>query len=322
MATSSEQLEREAEQSRARLAEKLDDLRAQITPAQIVDQLTDYARESGSAELLRNLGRQVRDNPLPLTVMGAAFAWLMMGRRADGNGTGMGRTVENFGGRAKGLAARLQNRGRDFFGSTQSGGDGIGDALRDHLTGIQNRSQSTTESIGQAANSAVSGVADAGRRAQEGISDLTDRASSAASSVAERASAAYQRSAEYASNVGQTAGEVGRAMTGKAASIAQSTTAASRSFAEFCAEQPLVLAGIGIAVGAAIGAALPSTTTENQLMGDTADEVKRKGQELASQSWEQAKTVAQSGYEAAKDEAEKQTAPGQQAEDPVVRPGG
>jgi hypothetical protein len=50
MATSSEQLEREAEQSRARLAEKLDDLRAQITPGQIVDQLTDYARESGGAE--------------------------------------------------------------------------------------------------------------------------------------------------------------------------------------------------------------------------------------------------------------------------------
>jgi hypothetical protein len=57
-------------------------------------------------------------------------------------------------------------------------------------------------------------------------------------------------------------------------------------------------------------------------MGDTADELKRKGQDLASQTWEQAKTVAQSGYEAAKDEAEKQTASGQQTEDPVVRPGG
>jgi ElaB/YqjD/DUF883 family membrane-anchored ribosome-binding protein len=210
MATSSEQLEREAEQSRARLAEKLDDLRAQITPGQIVDQLTDYARESGGAELLRNLGRQVRDNPLPLTVMGAAFAWLMMGRRADGNGTGIGRTMENFGGRAKGLAAKLQNRGRDFFDFTQSGGDVIGDAFRDHLTGVQNGSQSTGERISETASSAGSRVADAGRRAQERFSDLTDRASSAASSVADKASSAYQRSAEYASGMSQAAGDVGR----------------------------------------------------------------------------------------------------------------
>ena len=49
MATSSEQLEREAEQSRARLAGKLEALRAQITPGEIVNQLADYARESGGA---------------------------------------------------------------------------------------------------------------------------------------------------------------------------------------------------------------------------------------------------------------------------------
>jgi hypothetical protein len=322
MATSSEQLEREAEQSRARLSAKLDGLRAQITPGQIVDQLTDYARETGGAELLRNLGRQVRDNPLPLTVMGAAFAWLLMGQRAvDGSGTRIGRPVENLSGRAKGLRAKFQSTGRDFIGSTQGAAEGIGDAFRDHLTGVQNRTQSTAERISEAAGSAGSRVAAAGRRAQERLSDLTDRASSAAASAADRASSAYQRTAEYTSDMGQAAGEMGRTMTDKAASIAQSTTAASRSFAEFCAEQPLVIAGIGIAVGAAIGAALPGTTAKNRVMGDTADELKRKGEELASQTWEQAKTVAQAGYEAAKNEAEKQTAP-ERAEDPLVRPGG
>src|SRR5438874_12629951 len=75
---SSEQLRREAEHSRAQVAGTLEELRTRITPGQVVDQLADYAGDSGAGEFFRNLGRQAVNNPLPVSLMGAGLAWLML----------------------------------------------------------------------------------------------------------------------------------------------------------------------------------------------------------------------------------------------------
>jgi Protein of unknown function (DUF3618) len=66
MARESEQLEQEADQARAQLSLTLEDLRARMTPGQVVDSIFEYTREGPPAEFLSNLGREIRDNPLPL----------------------------------------------------------------------------------------------------------------------------------------------------------------------------------------------------------------------------------------------------------------
>ena len=66
MARQSEQLEREAEQTRNQLAGWLDELRSRVTPGQVIDQLADFAREGAAADFLRNLGREIRENPIPV----------------------------------------------------------------------------------------------------------------------------------------------------------------------------------------------------------------------------------------------------------------
>ena len=83
MTKSSAQLEKEAEQTRSQLAATLEELRSRITPGQLLDQTLDFARESNAGEFVRNLGRDARDNPLPLALIGTGIAWLMMtnGRR-------------------------------------------------------------------------------------------------------------------------------------------------------------------------------------------------------------------------------------------------
>lgn len=85
MTESSAQLEREAEGRRADLSATLDELRSRITPGQLVDQTLDYAREGNVGEFVRNLARDARDNPLPLALIGAGIAWLMVakGRRTE-----------------------------------------------------------------------------------------------------------------------------------------------------------------------------------------------------------------------------------------------
>jgi Protein of unknown function (DUF3618) len=169
MAKSSAQLEREAEQTRSQLAATLDELRSRITPGQLLDQTLDFARESNAGEFVRNLGRDARDNPLPLALMGAGIAWLMMTN-----------------GRRRGFDAALTD----------------------------------------ATNSASGAIYDTKSRAR-GDAELV---SSAESGAPEPASG-----------------------------ISQDAAAAGGSFLAFCREHPLVLGGIGLALGALVGAALPSS---------------------------------------------------------------
>jgi hypothetical protein len=49
-----------------------------ITPGRVVDQVVDYTRDGPAAEFLRNLGREARENPMPLVLIGIGIAWLML----------------------------------------------------------------------------------------------------------------------------------------------------------------------------------------------------------------------------------------------------
>src|SRR5215475_13120717 len=73
----SELLEREAEARRLELAQTFDELRARATPGHMLDQLVDYATDSGGVDFFRNLRNQTVANPLALGLVGAGLAWLM-----------------------------------------------------------------------------------------------------------------------------------------------------------------------------------------------------------------------------------------------------
>jgi hypothetical protein len=90
MGTQSEQLERKAHQVRTRLTETLEELRAGMTPGQVVDQLAD-------AEFFRNLAREIRENPLPLTLIGAGFAWLIIASSQSSRACAKHSTVREVG---------------------------------------------------------------------------------------------------------------------------------------------------------------------------------------------------------------------------------
>jgi hypothetical protein len=79
-----------------------------------------------------------------------------------------------------------------------------------------------------------------------------------------------------------------------------------RSIMDFVYEQPLVVVGLGLAIGAAIGAASPSTEAEDELMGETSDAVKTETAELAKEQLEKGQAVAERGLQNASEEAEKQ----------------
>jgi ElaB/YqjD/DUF883 family membrane-anchored ribosome-binding protein len=250
---STEQLERETEQTRARLAETLEELKS-MSPGRVLDEVLDYAKEGGG-DLLRGLGRQVSDNPIPAALIGAGIVWMMMGT-----------------GKSDGSRAPLVN------------GDG----------------QAAGEPLPSAANSVIGMGSQFGTKASNAAESVKSTMQSAASSVSEtastlkeKASSAYESVADTATRTKWAVKDAAYAVKDSASALEYSAMAATRGAFDFCKDQPLVLAGLGLAIGAALGAAIPETEAEDRLMGETADQLKEKAQAVASDQLQLAKSVGQ-----------------------------
>ena len=70
--------------------------------------------------------------------------------------------------------------------------------------------------------------------------------------------------------------------------------------------QPLALGAVGIAIGAAIAASLPTTETEAAYLGETSDYVKRKAGEIAGEQSERATEIGKKVVQAVSEEARHQ----------------
>ncbi|RWL23160.1 MULTISPECIES: hypothetical protein [Mesorhizobium] len=165
---SAAELERDADIARAKVADTADSIRSKMTPGQLIDEFTGmFAGGEGSA-MLGNLKSQVRDNPLPLTLIGAGLAWLMLGN-------GPSATNSAAAGYRRGTASDAFSdlRGDDF--SEGSEGSGIGAMLSD-----------TAGSVTSAASSAAEAAANAATGAKERMTNTAGQLGSSASEIAAR----------------------------------------------------------------------------------------------------------------------------------------
>jgi hypothetical protein len=177
-----------------------------------------------------------------------------------------------------GLAWLMSGRGQPAMGSSTGTWAGTGSSVR----GVGARA-------GETAGSARDALADSGRKAGEAVSSRMHQVSDAASQT-------YNR-------VGDTASHTYGRVTDRAGQ-------AHRSMSQLVESEPLILAGLGLAVGAAIGAMLPATETESRLFGEKLDEMK----EGAREEWEKTKSVANDAASAAKSEVEKGGSPAETAD--------
>jgi Protein of unknown function (DUF3618) len=262
-------IEREVEQTRAGLTNTLDELRERASPGQLFEQALDYARSSGGNEFVRNLGASVRDNPLPLLLIGAGIGWLMLagGNRTGGTTTSMTAPPNRSIGTG---SARVRVYGGEAEASgpmTGRASTAIG-AARDNVAGAADQA---IDKVGQAYRSA----ADAASAATESIRDA---AGSVADSVRGAAAAVTDQVAGSGQEMHARAGELG--------------DQAHHGVTWLMREQPLVLGAIGVALGAAVGALLPGTEAEDRLMGQTRDAVADRVQATAKQGYDRLKDTA------------------------------
>jgi ElaB/YqjD/DUF883 family membrane-anchored ribosome-binding protein len=280
-----ERLECQAEQSRAdfsntvdelrsRVSGTADDLRERVSPDNLKHGIKQYV-ESTSQEMLSNLRQRASENPLQAVAIGAGVAYvgwrflrtIPMPLLLLGAGIAMIRP--------SGRAGAARRDASDL-------GNGDFDTAEQHA-GTFERAQSAVASGAEAAAGRVG-------KTLSGTGEAAGRMASAATSgVSDAASTVYRSGKEAASYAG-----------GQAAQAGQKTRESAVATFE---EHPLLVGGIGVAIGAFIAACIPATEAENRLLGAESDDLKNRASRAASEGYEAAKSAGQRVYEETRREA-------------------
>lgn len=164
-----EQAEREAEAARASLERSLDELRGRLTPGRMLDETLSYARNNGGGEFVKNFSRQVRGNPLPVALVGAGLAWLMLARRdhADRHTYegGLGEAAESGG-----LTGQMSDAASGLSEAVSSAGDRVSSAY-DTMAGT---ASAATKRLRRGKNDAFDRVSRLGRTTSEKATHLAE----------------------------------------------------------------------------------------------------------------------------------------------------
>jgi hypothetical protein len=318
-------LHAQIDRHRENLDQTLSELESRLSPGELLDSSLHYVKD-GPGEFLRNLGGAAKVNPMPMALIGVGLGWLMLGHRDDSGSvasklSGAARSAKD---KARGAASRMRSGGdeqEDFEHDVDtagiSGEPELGDvyafclreeypfedseieciifedlgpgALSSYRTGLHRRRGMETTGMGTAARPGEPHLDDDARgriestraRMAEGSTRVKDRISQARSAAWRRANRASEKLSRRAHEAGQRGSEL-------------------------VDRYPLSLVALGLAAGTALGATLPGTRREDELMGEASDDVKAKARATLREKGERAKQAARDAGQAAMDEARAQ----------------
>jgi hypothetical protein len=302
-----DQLEQEVERARAAVAGELAEVRRRLEPEGLKQQALDRARAAGAqlvdagSQLVHERGRQLKDrvidaavdNPVPALALGTVAVWSIWRRLrripppillACAGGLAALMSSNDGTGRSDRGAERNRHGGtRPQESGSRSApigaaASGIGESATEAGASIREAAYATGTRVSEAALQAGSAVADAASRAGPAMSDVAERP---------------------ASEMGRSAGD--------ARAAARDLGRPARSgISDLVDRHPLVLGGIGLALGALIAAAFRPTEIEARLFGEASDRFKRRAREMLEEQFERAQTIDERAYQTASSEAQVQ----------------
>jgi hypothetical protein len=265
-----------------------------VSPRAIKEEIKAYSRETGN-ELIHNLERKARDNPLQTVAIAAGLAYpawrLLINIPAPILLVGAGLALIKFG-------PSSAEPAHDANGRSATMGGHEGEQFTDSL---KRTAQDVSANLSQAADGLKEKVADAAEQAKTGLSDGLEAVRSRAAAVSgdttesarvvasdtmtaatEAASATYRSGIDAASRVGDQ--------------LSESFRQSRESLFETMERHPFLVGGVGLLIGAVIASALPVSQAENRLLGDSSDDLKNRARGLASEGLEVATSAAQDVY--------------------------
>jgi len=279
-------------QTRADMTETIDELQERLSPSYVKEQVKQQVREQytqirdtirdatiGKVEDMvdrisdtayvtrRSIVETVSANPVPSALVGIGLAWLWMNRRSDsgrsrygrGDGYRDPRSSSDYSGHYgwENASSRYQGSDRDWQRDTGYS-RGVADKAGGALSTAAGKVQETASNLADRTKETASNLAD---KTKETVSGLIDQANQKYESVAQ--SAQYQ-----ARRVEET-------------------------FNSSLRENPLAVGAVALAIGTAVGLAIPQTRKENEWMGEARDTLVDKAQSVASEAIDKVQQVAE-----------------------------
>lgn len=294
-------IERDVENRRATVANRIDELEDRLAPGQLIADAYRSICNSRAADsvisMSRSAGRTVAEHPVPAALVCLGAGWLL----------------------TTALGSKRNSRPRQRYGNNNAPyvNEGATGARTSYGSGSHDES-SYDRSWGGAAEGGSSYSGSAGYSENADDREMKDRVraagSAAVESAGDMASSARERAEHAADSARDRAGyamSAVRESVGHAAEkVTEGTRAATGTVAQTwrnnLEDRPLLLAALGFATGATVAALLPRTTYENETVGEYGDHAREQVRDVAEEQWERAKEAAGSSYEAARAEADRQ----------------
>lgn len=282
-------IEQELAVTRARLGNHLDELTRRLSPGQLLDEGLAYLRNGQGAVFVRNLGEDLRDNPLPVALSAIGLAWL-----AVASSTSSGRTsravvpydqAQSWRAASDHLAERARRAGDAVSRAAEDTEDSFRERVaeaRARVLGLQQDAAETASAfadrVQEAMNTAQLRARESFERMRQGAADWRDGMTARGQQAGQAVSQAAQRSREFAARAGSGIGET-------------------------IGDNPLLLGALGLAAGALIGAALPRSSQEEAMMRPATDWAANAARDAVGEVMERGTRAAEAAAKAAYEEA-------------------
>lgn len=296
------EIEGEIRATRGQMDDTIDALKMKLSPGELLDQAMNYVKDGGG-EFGHNFARRVQNNPVPLALMTASLAWLMISDSRGGNSTRKGDvsyTPDAPASTAYGYQAQ-----EDFDDLDESDYDTLEQHDRFHSSAdeIKRQSEEDNEAYNRRLYEARAKALGLRQNVEEQANAFNERVDRSYRDLSDRARRARSKMSAHARRQRDRAS---RGWHDASAGAQHRARQASDQAGRFYEDNPLVVGALGIAAGALLGGILPSTRREDELLGRHGDEFRSEARAHAEDVANAAGDVAARTVDTAQREAERE----------------
>jgi uncharacterized phage infection (PIP) family protein YhgE len=313
-------LKREAERTRAELAETVDQLRSKVS-----DSVTDF-RERASPDAMKAeisgyirtradaLMDRARENPLQTAAIGIGVAYpllkiarsipapiLMVGAGLYLLGTGSGqklsetvskKVAEAAEGISDSFGAGVDVANRKVHDTQDLAASGLAAARDTMASGVGSVTQQAA-AFASSLNQLKDGAANLAGSSSDGVAGLKQRAVDALGSTSDAMGSSVARTGSL---VRDRAGDAAEFATNTGIKLrdqaVETSHHVSSGMSDVIQRNPLLFGGLGLTVGMLIASALPQSDIEKDIMGSASADVRKSANELAAKQFDTVKGLA------------------------------
>jgi hypothetical protein len=317
------QIRQETEQTRAALTTTVEELRGTVSdtaadiknrlrPDAIKAEVSGYIKSRGE-QLFHDMTEAARRNPMQAIAVGASVAYPVMrmaraiplpilmigaGLFFAGSKTGQDLTqkASDFAGDATEEARRrvheLRNQASEFGDQAAQAVADVRDQAAQTVSGVRDRASDALDRAGDAISGTVWQASNQVNEFADRSSQIADRSANTAKETTSQVADTLRDAQRRATQVGQEFFDATRErVTAAGENLSQTGRKTADTVRDSIQQNPLLVAGVGLLVGGLIASILPKSETEQRLLGDASDTVRRRAQQAAAAGFESAKSA-------------------------------